>query len=282
MVIWFIRIPPRWGGFVYSIAWNGGRIKGGKTDFFRKPIAKGCSWWYKGGATQLEFAFFNVSNSYWCAHFLFSMTTGRFVVVWSMYSSGMYCVFDIESHSCRDFWKRGRRKETYRVFWDRIELWLDRLSCRGRIAGQDDAFGTDEDISVDDPSIRHFQTAVIEVVYADMTLWQGDGTPWDELKALTPLQEKFADEELVKQYKLQLGADCEYFPTVVKEKKLWTCACGACISMTSGVCHKCQRSYKDMVSPEMLKKTGTGKRKAACGKKREEEEEERKRKRRES
>ncbi len=121
-------------------------------------------------------------------------------------------------------------------------------------AEQDDVFGTGEDIPVKDPSIRHFQAAVIEVVYADMTLWQGDGTPWDELKALTPLQEKFADEELVKQYKLQLGADCEYFPTVVKEKKLWTCACGAFNSMTSGVCHKCQRPYKDMVSPDTLQK----------------------------
>lgn len=121
-------------------------------------------------------------------------------------------------------------------------------------AEQDDVFGTGEYILVKDPSIRHFQAAVIEVVHADMTLWQGDGTPWNELKALTPLQEKFADDELVKQYKLQLGADCKYFPTVVKEKKLWTCACGAFNSMTSGVCHKCYRSYTDMVSPDTLQK----------------------------
>lgn len=153
---------------------------------------------------------------------------------------------------------------------------------------QDDVFGTGEDIFVKDPSIRHFQTTVVEVVYADMTIWQGDDMPWNELKALTPLQEKFADDELVKQYKLQVGEDCTYFPTVIKEKKLWTCACGAFNSMTSGVCHKCQRSYKDMVSPEMLKKLVlererllAEKKRAEEERKRKEEEQERKRKKEE-
>lgn len=143
-------------------------------------------------------------------------------------------------------------------------------------AEQDDVFGTSEDISVKDPSIRHFQAAVVEVVYADMTIWQGDDMPWDELKALTPLQEKFADDELVKQYKLQLGEDCAYYPTVIREKKLWTCACGAFNSMTSGVCHKCQRSYTDMVSPEMLKKLVLERERLLAEKKRAEEERKRK------
>lgn len=140
-------------------------------------------------------------------------------------------------------------------------------------AEQDAVFGTNEDLFVEDKTVRYFQVAVTEVVFADKSIWQGNDTPWSDLKLLTPLEEKFEDPEMVKQYKLQLGDECDYFPTVNLEKKLWTCACGAFNSTASSVCRKCHRSYKDMASPAVLQDIMQAKEKRLIEAKQQEEKE---------
>lgn len=113
-------------------------------------------------------------------------------------------------------------------------------------AERDSEFGQKTAIPINNPSVRSFQVAVTEVVFADKSIWQSTTTEWQSLNILTSLMTHLHDKELVKQYQLHFGADYDYYPSL--DGEIWTCACGAFNHIFEPNCHVCKRSYQELTS----------------------------------
>ena len=74
-------------------------------------------------------------------------------------------------------------------------------------ASRDMEFGQKVPIPLPDATTRGYQASVLEVVFADNTLWAAGDAPWEPLSAPVPLAQALADDELV-QADRQDGKHC--------------------------------------------------------------------------
>ena len=118
----------------------------------------------------------------------------------------------------------------------KIRLWLQDPAGRplgeplvynylDQSAGRGDSFGAKNPIPVTESSTRIFRAELLEVIFADGSLWTApEGAVWTSLPAGETLESALGDPELCKQLQLERGADCRFVPT--RHGDLWRCACG--------------------------------------------------------
>ncbi len=116
-------------------------------------------------------------------------------------------------------------------------------------AERDESFGQKEPVTLPDASTRALSVCVTEVIFADNTVLKQEPCEWEPLKAQTKLAETIEDAELLKQYRIKYGDDCEYVAS--DDKDLWLCACGAINRRDEETCHKCGKSEQVLNNVDM-------------------------------
>ena len=107
-------------------------------------------------------------------------------------------------------------------------------------AGRGDSFGAKNPIPVAEGSTRSFRAELLEVIFADGSLWTApEGAVWTPLPAGERLEAALGDPELCKQLQLERGADCRFVPT--RHGELWRCACGEAVR--GETCPACGKGF---------------------------------------
>jgi tetratricopeptide (TPR) repeat protein len=116
---------------------------------------------------------------------------------------------------------------------------------------RDGFFGQKTPIQLPDDTTRSIAVSVTEVAFSDNSLWSGKNETWETLAPPTLLEDKLGKEEqeLVKQYRLNYGSDCKYWPTVVKD--LWYCSCGELNHKSETKCHTCGKALNDQLNVDI-------------------------------
>jgi sRNA-binding protein len=116
---------------------------------------------------------------------------------------------------------------------------------------RDDFFGQKTPIQIADPATRAFSVAVTEVAFSDNSVWCASEESWEPLSSPVLLTEQLGQEEteLLKQYQLDYGSNCQFWPTEVKD--LWYCTCGALNHRNESQCHSCGKSLEDQLAVEI-------------------------------
>ena len=117
-----------------------------------------------------------------------------------------------------------------------LDIWVRR--------GMD--FGPQEPIYLADNTTRKFSAGVIQAVFKDGTVWQSPVAEWTQLPLKQQrLKNKFSDNEMQKQYAIEVGEPCEYVPESAGGLSL--CTCGAINLENDKTCSKCHREIKTLV-----------------------------------
>ncbi len=107
-------------------------------------------------------------------------------------------------------------------------------------------FGSQEPIYLADNTTRQFSAGVIQAVFEDGTVWQSPAAEWTQLPfKRQQLKDKFSDNEVQKQYAIEVGEPCEYVPE--SAGGLFLCTCGAINLENDKTCSKCHREIKTLV-----------------------------------
>jgi len=106
---------------------------------------------------------------------------------------------------------------------------------------RDAEFGQKAAIALPDSSTRSFSATIEEVAFADNTIWTSSNASWQPLPRPTQLASEIQDGELVKQYQLTYGKQCQFSP--LSHDDLWFCSCGAVNRAEEGACHSCHLEY---------------------------------------
>lgn len=107
-------------------------------------------------------------------------------------------------------------------------------------AARDEEFGQKTAISFPNASTRGFTVEIEKVYFADNSTWDGSGAKWGSLPQPERLENLLEDWELVRQYRMKYGADCQF--AVPKHLDLWRCSCGAW-NHSGEKCHICGMEF---------------------------------------
>ena len=116
-------------------------------------------------------------------------------------------------------------------------------------AGRDAEFGQKTPFPLPNASTRAILAEVIEVVFADYSVWTECGALWEPLPPAEPLEKALGDGELAKQYRLRFGEQAVKGPA--RHRDLWRCACGALNRAEEGLCHACRRSRDEQLDCDL-------------------------------
>ncbi len=107
-------------------------------------------------------------------------------------------------------------------------------------AGRGDSFGAKNPIPVAEGSTRSFRAELLEVIFADGSLWTApEGAVWAPLPSGETLETALGDPELCKQLRLERGEDCRFRPARMLD--LWRCACGEAVR--GETCPACGKGF---------------------------------------
>lgn len=118
-------------------------------------------------------------------------------------------------------------------------------------AAQGQDFGAKTPIPLADAATRSFSVAVKEIFFADNTTWTAADELWEPLPAPVTLEDSLSDAELVKQYRIQYGTDCQYMPTA--QRDLWRCTCGEWSRRGTDTCCHCGKSLPVLMAVDLTK-----------------------------
>ena len=113
------------------------------------------------------------------------------------------------------------------------------------MVNRDQEFGQKLPIKLPKNATRSFTADVTEVVFVDNEIWTCDNDDWESLPAAKPLESWLTDRELLKQYKMRYGQDCNYVPEKIRD--LWHCTCGATNHSDEETCHICRKSRSTLL-----------------------------------
>ncbi len=116
-------------------------------------------------------------------------------------------------------------------------------------------FGQKVPILVPDNHTRSFSITVDEVIFQDNSKWKIGNEAWEPLPAHVSLVDAFPDENIRRQFQLDIGKSASYIPT--EHKDLWYCACGALNHAEESTCTKCGLELKSLLAanqPELLQR----------------------------
>lgn len=106
---------------------------------------------------------------------------------------------------------------------------------------RDTEFGQKSAILLPDSATRRFSAIVTEVIFVDNSMWTTSDCNWRQLPAPKSLMSELGDAELVKQYQLTFGKQCQVAPLSYDD--LWFCSCGATNHTEESNCHICSLEY---------------------------------------
>lgn len=103
-------------------------------------------------------------------------------------------------------------------------------------------FGQKNPIVLKNKSTRSVKIKVEKVVFLNNKVWDFNGGVWEPLVCSETLETLLNnDAELVKQYKLEYGTNCQFVPA--KDRDLWICSCGTINNFAENECYGCKASY---------------------------------------
>ena len=103
-------------------------------------------------------------------------------------------------------------------------------------------FGQKNPIVLKNKSTRSVKIKVEKVVFVNNKVWDFNGGVWEPLVCSETLETLLNnDAELVKQYKLEYGTNCQFVPA--KDRDLWICSCGTINNLAENECYGCKASY---------------------------------------
>ena len=107
-------------------------------------------------------------------------------------------------------------------------------------------FGSQEPVYLADNTTRKISVSVIQAVFEDGTVWQSPIAEWTQPPFKQQrIKDRFSDDEIQKQYSVEVGGRCEYIPETTGE--LFLCTCGAVNFKTDKVCSCCGRNFKTLI-----------------------------------
>lgn len=114
------------------------------------------------------------------------------------------------------------------------------------VQGQD--FGAKTPIPLADAATRSFSATVKSIIFADNSTYTAADELWEPLPAPVTLDVALQNAELVRQYRMKYGADCNYMPTAHRD--IWCCTCGEWSRRYSTCCH-CGKSLSALMAVDL-------------------------------
>ncbi len=113
-----------------------------------------------------------------------------------------------------------------------------------------EGFGSKMPIYLPNYETRKFTACVTQVVFADNSIWNADEVEWTQVSEPTKIENGLHDDsrihdgELVKQYKIEVGNNSDYYPEI--KDGLFYCTCGSINMDSIEHCYFCRREYSDL------------------------------------
>lgn len=124
-------------------------------------------------------------------------------------------------------------------------------------ASRNDEFGSKTPIPMPNKATRSFAPEVIEVCFADQSVWSREGLAWQSVEDSELIASRLGDEYAVKGYQSLFGVDAKY--AVLEHKDLWRCACGQINHKKEEKCCRCSNSLEELktIDVQALRIKGT-------------------------
>lgn len=106
-------------------------------------------------------------------------------------------------------------------------------------------FGSKMPIILPDSTTRNFDASVTEIVFSDGTVESYEYNEWEAIPDHRPLSEVLDNQELIKQYRLEVGEDSRFVPE--KRGGLFLCTCGGINLSTNNRCCDCGKDYNTQI-----------------------------------
>lgn len=137
----------------------------------------------------------------------------------------------------------------YSVSGDQLEG-VDSFSYLDLNVHSGEVFGSKTPIYLPNYETRKFTACVTQVVFADNSIWSDDETEWPQVSEPQKIENVLHDDsrvhdgELVKQYKIEVGNNSDYYPEI--KDGLFYCTCGNINMDSVEHCYFCRREYSDL------------------------------------
>lgn len=118
-------------------------------------------------------------------------------------------------------------------------------------AKRDEEFGAKTPILLPNAATRIISVAVTEIAFSDNTIWTAESAAWEVLPQSETLDSVLRDQELIRQYRIEYGADCQYISKTWRG--LWYCSCGAINREQEPVCYRCGKSQAVLQNMDLAK-----------------------------
>ena len=112
-----------------------------------------------------------------------------------------------------------------------------------RVAGSAD-FGSQTPIKISNPSARSYTVRVIEVGFADNSIWTDNQGAWEAIPGQRSIKEVITDAEMLIGYKDKYGTSATL--SFAEHKDLWLCTCGKVNHDGEEHCHRCNASFAEL------------------------------------
>jgi phage pi2 protein 07 len=107
-----------------------------------------------------------------------------------------------------------------------------------------ETFGVKNAIYLPNNNTRRFEAEITEVVFKDDSVWTSQDSEWIPIPRQKTIAEKLNNDDLIKQYEIEVGGNCSFYPEA--NNGLFMCTCGA-MNVASSRCYKCGRNYTRLV-----------------------------------
>lgn len=114
-------------------------------------------------------------------------------------------------------------------------------------------FGTDKPIVFVDQTTREFEIEVIEVIFEDLTIWNGHNLVFAEIPKQKSISDEITNSEVVKQFHVEYGDNKDYIPLIIHD--LWFCNCGYVNQAKEESCYSCAAKFSKINTYDLLQLT---------------------------
>lgn len=102
---------------------------------------------------------------------------------------------------------------------------------------RDEEFGQKTPIYLKDNTTRGYQVSVQQIIFADNSVWNGNGDAWETFPEQKTIHEELDNKGLEEQFQLEHGTIANYIADELFG--LWRCSCGAINFDSEKNCHIC-------------------------------------------
>ena len=109
-----------------------------------------------------------------------------------------------------------------------------------------ESFGSSIPVYVSKEEARTFEIAVVEIAFVNGKKWDGERKAWPMISSPKSIDDYFEDQQLAKQFEIEVGESNRYVPEV--RGSLFFCCCGDVRLENIDKCAVCGRSKKELLS----------------------------------